>query len=64
MPEFLLEDMIEFLVFFVTHPELVPDTIDMSEFVTFATMFISSPDYIRNPFIRGTFHVCCHEYWA
>ncbi|KAI0061420.1 hypothetical protein BV25DRAFT_1805616 [Artomyces pyxidatus] len=53
LPEYLLEDAIEYYVFLVRH---VPNTLELTgkeELLTFAITFLSSTWYIKNPFLKS-----------
>ncbi|XP_026377808.1 probable ubiquitin conjugation factor E4 [Papaver somniferum] len=53
VPEHLVEDAIEMLIFVLRCSELLVDGIpEMDEFIKFIIMFMASPNYIRNPYIR------------
>ncbi|KAI3971690.1 hypothetical protein MKW92_020908 [Papaver armeniacum] len=54
MPEHLVGDAIELLIFVFLCSGLLGDVIpEMNEFIKFIIMFMASPNYIRNPYIRG-----------
>ncbi|KAI3877173.1 hypothetical protein MKW92_051128 [Papaver armeniacum] len=54
MPEHLVGDAIELLIFVFVCSGLLGDVIpEMDEFIKFIIMFMASPNYIRNPYIRG-----------
>ncbi|KAI3894077.1 hypothetical protein MKX03_013274 [Papaver bracteatum] len=53
MPEHLVGDAIELLIFVFVCSGLFGDVIpEMDEFIKFIIMFMASPNYIRNPYIR------------
>ncbi|KAI3958393.1 hypothetical protein MKW98_011081 [Papaver atlanticum] len=53
MPEHLVGDAIELLIFVFVCSGLLGDVIpEMDEFIKFIIMFMKSPNYIRNPCIR------------
>ncbi|MCL7046693.1 hypothetical protein MKW94_019047 [Papaver nudicaule] len=53
LPEYLVEDAIEMLIVVFRYSSSLADVIpEMDEFVKFIIMFMTSPNYIRNPHIR------------
>ncbi|KAL4069954.1 ubiquitin elongating factor core-domain-containing protein [Scleroderma yunnanense] len=53
LPEYILEDVVEFFLFVVRH---APDSLDLSgkqELVIFALTFLTSTWYIKNPFLKA-----------
>ncbi|KAG1833993.1 ubiquitin elongating factor core-domain-containing protein [Suillus subalutaceus] len=53
LPEFIIEDVVEFLLFVVRHS---PESLDLSgkdELVIFALTFLTSTWYIKNPFLKA-----------
>ncbi|XP_026385616.1 probable ubiquitin conjugation factor E4 isoform X2 [Papaver somniferum] len=53
VPEHLVEDAIEVLIAVFTYSESLADVIpEMDEFLKFIIMFVASPNYIRNSYIR------------
>ncbi|KAG2356286.1 ubiquitin elongating factor core-domain-containing protein [Suillus spraguei] len=53
LPEFIIEDVIEFFLFVVRHS---PESLDLSgkdELVIFALTFLTSTWYIKNPFLKA-----------
>ncbi|KAL5582220.1 hypothetical protein UlMin_014662 [Ulmus minor] len=52
MPEHFLEDAMELLIFASRIPKAL-DGVVLDEFMNFIIMFMASPDYIRNPYLRA-----------
>ncbi|KAF8843284.1 hypothetical protein BDN67DRAFT_946028 [Paxillus ammoniavirescens] len=53
LPEYILEDVVEFFLFITRHS---PDSLDLSgkeELLTFALTFLTSTWYIKNPFLKA-----------
>ncbi|KAG1822730.1 ubiquitin elongating factor core-domain-containing protein [Suillus subaureus] len=53
LPEFIIEDVVEFFLFVVRHS---PESLDLSgkdELVIFALTFLTSTWYIKNPFLKA-----------
>ncbi|KIM56094.1 hypothetical protein SCLCIDRAFT_133427 [Scleroderma citrinum Foug A] len=53
LPEYILEDVVEYFLFVVRH---APDSLDLSgkqELVIFALTFLTSTWYIKNPFLKA-----------
>lgn len=51
MPEHFVEDAMELLIFASRIPKAL-DGINLDDFMNFIIMFMASPEYIRNPYLR------------
>lgn len=52
MPEHFVEDAMELLIFASRIPKAL-DGINLDDFMNFIIMFMASPEYIRNPYLRA-----------
>ncbi|GKA46025.1 probable ubiquitin conjugation factor E4 [Tanacetum coccineum] len=52
MPEHFVEDVMELLIFASRIPRAL-DGVKLDEFMNFIIMFMASPEYIRNPYLRA-----------
>ncbi|XP_071709994.1 probable ubiquitin conjugation factor E4 isoform X1 [Rutidosis leptorrhynchoides] len=52
MPEHFVEDIMELLIFASRIPRAL-DGVKLDEFMNFIIMFMASPEYIRNPYLRA-----------
>lgn len=52
MPEHFVEDVMEFLIFASRIPKALDGAI-LDDFMNFIIMFMGSPEYIRNPYLRA-----------
>ncbi|XP_065635434.1 probable ubiquitin conjugation factor E4 [Quercus suber] len=52
MPEHFLEDAMELLIFASRIPKAL-DGVLLDDFMNFIIMFMGSPDFIRNPYLRA-----------
>jgi len=55
LPEYIFEDIIEFLIFYFTHYPRDKVMGYFDDIMDFLVTFISSSDYIKNPYLRGRF---------
>lgn len=52
MPEHFVEDVMEFLIFASRIPKALDGAV-LDDFMNFIIMFMGSPEYIRNPYLRA-----------
>ncbi|KAL1824473.1 hypothetical protein ACET3Z_011251 [Daucus carota] len=52
MPEHFVEDVMEFLIFASRIPKALDGAI-LDDFMNFIIMFMGSPEYVRNPYLRA-----------
>ncbi|KMT17300.1 hypothetical protein BVRB_2g039970 isoform A [Beta vulgaris subsp. vulgaris] len=52
MPEHFVEDAIELLIFASRIPKAL-DGVELDDFMNFIIMFMASPEYVRNPYLRA-----------
>nr|KAJ0194149.1 hypothetical protein LSAT_V11C800405000 [Lactuca sativa] len=52
MPEHFVEDVMELLIFASRIPHAL-DGVKLDDFMNFIIMFMASPEYIRNPYLRA-----------
>lgn len=52
MPEHFVEDAMELLIFGARIPKAL-DGVPLDDFLNFIIMFMASPDYIKNPYLRA-----------
>uniref|UniRef100_A0A6B2KXE7 RING-type E3 ubiquitin transferase n=1 Tax=Arcella intermedia TaxID=1963864 RepID=A0A6B2KXE7_9EUKA len=53
IPEYFVEDLVDFFSFLVTRQSTMLDEYPLDSIFCFLTTFIASPDYIKNPHLRG-----------
>jgi ubiquitin conjugation factor E4 B len=52
MPEHFVEDAMELLIFASRIPKAL-DGVPLDDFMNFIIMFMASPEYVRNPYLRA-----------
>ncbi|KAF9927043.1 hypothetical protein FBU30_003541 [Linnemannia zychae] len=55
LPEYIIEDIIEFFIFVLRHSPETVATSSLDELVTFTMVFLTTPGYIKNPHLKAKF---------
>ncbi|KAF9919148.1 hypothetical protein BX616_000836 [Lobosporangium transversale] len=55
LPEYIIEDIVEFFLFVLRHSHETVGSSTLDELITFTMVFLITPGYIKNPYLKAKF---------